>query len=424
MKENRQLPNRIERTVGKHPVAVTGIGMVCPLGISTPVVWENMLKGKSGIQPITKFDAGDCATKFGGQLPEDYHKLEKEKTPKRLFKKTVVASRMIRLCAQEALNDSAYEIGQTDPYRCGVIIGTSGASVRSPEDLGGPSTQRWKIVREMINAPAAWLSIENGFRGPSYSISAGYASGSYAIARAFDLIQMGIIDVAIAGGVDCLLTKNNVKRGNQMNLLATRNSDFLQAVRPFDKNRDGFVLSDGGCAVLLESWSHARERNAEIYAFMQGYGYFSQPGRSLPVQNAAKDMEQAIELALVNSGISKEKIAYVNANGTASINDDVCETVALKRVFGQQAHDLLISSQKSMIGHCVGGADAIEFAVTALTLKTQKIPPTINYQYQDPDCDLNYVPNSMTMIADYQSAIMNSFGFGGSNCVIVLTKSP
>lgn len=418
------MPDRIERTTGKQPVAVTGIGMLCPLGISTPVVWENMLKGKSGIQPITKFDAGECATKFGGQLPEDYYKLEKEKTPKRLFKKTVLASRMIRLCAQEALNDSAFQIGQTDPYRCGVIIGTSGASVRSPDDLDGPSTQRWKIVREMINAPAAWISIENRFRGPSYSISAGYASGSYAIARAFDLIQLGVIDVAIAGGVDYLLTQNNVKRGNKLNLLSTRNSDFRQDVRPFDKNRDGFVLSDGGCAVVLESYRHAHQRNAGIYAFMQGYGYFSQPGRSLPAHNTAKDMEQTIELALGNSGLSRDMIAYVNASGTASINDDACETAALKQVFGQQAHNLLISSQKSMIGHCVGGADAIEFAVTALTLKTQKIPPTINFQNQDPDCDLDYVPNTMTTIADYQSAITNSFGFGGNNCVIALTKSP
>ena len=417
------MPNRIERTTGNQPVAVTGIGMVCPLGVSAPIVWENMLKGKSGIQPITKFDAGECATKFGGQLPEDYGRLEKEKTPKRLFKKTVLASRMIRLCSQEALNDSAYEIGQTDPYRCGVIIGTSGASVRSPDDLGGPSTQRWKIVREMINAPAAWVSIDNGFRGPSYSISAGYASGSYAIARAFDLIQQGIIDVAIAGGVDCLLTKNNVNRANLLRLLTTQNSDSRQVVRPFDKNRDGFVLSDGGCAVVLESYSHARQRNAEIYAFMQGYGYFSQPCRSLPVHNVAKDMEQTIELALVNSGISKEKIAYVNANGTASLNDDMCETRALKKVFGQQAHDLLISSQKSMIGHCIGGADAIEFAVTAMTLKNQKIPPTINYEFPDPECDLNYVPNATASIADYQAAITNSFGFHGHNCVIVLTQS-
>jgi 3-oxoacyl-[acyl-carrier-protein] synthase II len=235
---------------------------------------------------------------------------------------------------------------------------------------------------------------------------------------------MGILDVAIAGGVDCLLTKNNVKRGNKMNLLATRNRDSQQVVRPFDKNRDGFVLSDGGCAVVLESYRHARKRNAEIHALMQGYGYFSRPGRSPAAHNIAKDMEQTIELALGNSGIPIDMIAYVNANGTASINDDVCETAALKKVFGQQAYDLLISSQKSMIGHCVGGADAIEFAVTALTLKSQKIPPTINYQNQDPGCDLNYVTNTMTTIADYQAAITNSFGFGGSNCVIVLTKSP
>lgn len=417
------MPNRIEPTTGSKPVAVTGIGMVCPLGITTSVVWENMLSGKSGIRRITKFDAGECATKIGGQLPEEYFELEKEKTPKRLFKKTVLATRMIRLCSQEAWADSSFEVNQTDPYRCGVIIGTSGASVRSPDDLGGSNGQRWKIVREMINAPAAWISIENGFQGPSYSISAGYASGSYAIARAFDLIRRGIIDVAIAGGVDCLLTKNNVNRGNLMNLLSTQNGDRRQAMRPFDKKRNGFVLSDGGCAVVLESYAHARQRKAGIYALMQGYGSFSQPYSLLPSPTDAKGMQQSIELALVNSDTPKEMIGYVNANGTASVSSDMCETAALKKVFGQQAYNLLVSTQKSMIGHCVGGADAIEFAVTALTLKTQKIPPTINYEFPDPECDLNYVPNSMIAITDCQAAITNSFGVGGNNCTIVLTRS-
>jgi len=417
------LSNRNERPSGNKSVAVTGIGMICPLGISTPVVWDNMLSGKSGIQHITKFDAGECVTKIGGQLPQEYFELEKEKTPKRLFKKTVLASRIIRLCSLEALADSSLEVNQTDPYRCGVIIGTSGASVRSPDDLGGPNAQRWKIVREMINAPAAWISIGNGFQGPSYSISAGYASGSYAIARAFDLIQWGIIDVAIAGGVDCLLTKNNLNRGNLMKLLSTQNGDPRRAIRPFDKKRDGFILSDGGCAVVLESHDHARKRNAEIYALMRGYGYCSQTFNLRYSPPDAKDMQQTIELALDNSGTPREMVNYVNANGTASVKNDMCETAALKKVFGRRAQDMLISSQKSMIGHCVGGADAIEFAVTALTLKTQKIPPTINYEFPDPECDLDYVPNYMATIADYQAAITNSFGVGGNNCAIVLIRS-
>jgi 3-oxoacyl-[acyl-carrier-protein] synthase II len=406
------------------PVAVTGIGMICPLGISASVVWENMLEGKSGIGPITKFDASECATQIGGQLPEEYFELEKKKTPKRLFKQTIRASRIIRLCAQEALIDSSIELDKIDAYRCGVITGTSGSSVRGPDDLGGPETKRFKIIREMINAPSAWISIENGFKGPSFTVSAAYASGSYAIARAFDLIRWGSLDVAVVGGVDCLLTKNNVNRGNQMKLLSTENDGPEKAVKPFDRKRDGFVLSDGGCVVVIESYEHAIKRNANVYAWMMGYGSLSEAYSLHSYSLNGTGMEQTLELTLENTGIPKEKIGYVNANGISTILNDLRETEAIKKIFGKHASDLLVSSQKSMIGHCVGGADTIEFAVTALALKTQKIPPTINYEFPDPGCDLNYIPNSMVVASNLQAAITNSFGFGGHNCIIVLTKNP
>jgi 3-oxoacyl-[acyl-carrier-protein] synthase II len=418
------LPRIIKNPYKSMPVAVTGIGMICPLGIATPVVWENILQGKSGIGRITKFDASQCATQIGGQLPEEYFELEKKKTPKRLFKQTIRASRLIRLCSQEALTDSSIELDKIDAYRCGVIIGTSGSSVRGPDDLGGPETKRFKIIREMINAPSAWISIENAFKGPSFTISAAYASGSYAVVRAFDLIRWGLLDVVVVGGVDCLLTKNNVKRGNLMKLLSTKNDGPEKAMRPFDQKRDGFVLSDGGCAVVLESYEHALKRNANVYAWIMGYGSLSEAYSLQSYSPNGTGMEQTIELTLKNTGIPKEKIGYVNANGTSTIVNDLRETAVIKKVFGKHAYDLLISSQKSMLGHCVGGADTIEFSVTALALKTQKIPPTINYEFPDPGCDLNYVPNAMTTISNLKAAITNSFGFGGHNCAIVLAKDP
>ena len=418
------MSNRIENLSKSMPVAVTGIGMICPLGISASVVWENMLEGKSGIGRITKFDASECATQIGGQLPEEYFEQEKKKTPKRLFKQTIRASRIIRLCSQEALIDSSIESDKIDAYRCGVIIGTSGSSVRGPDDLGGPETKRFKIIREMINAPSAWISIENGFKGPSFTISAAYASGSYAIARAFDLIRWGSLDVAVVGGVDCLLTKNNVNRGNLMKLLSTENDGPEKAVRPFDQMRDGFVLSDGGCAVVIESYEHALKRNANVYAWMMGYGSLSEAYSLHSYSPNGTGMEQTMELTLENAGIPKEKIGYANANGISTIVNDLRETEAIKKVFGKHAGDLLISSQKSMIGHCVGGADTIEFAVTALALKTQKIPPTINYEFPDPGCDLNYIPNSMVVASNLHAAITNSFGFGGHYCAIILAKDP
>ncbi len=402
---------------------MTGIGIICPLGITASESWENMLQGKSGIGRITKFDPSDCTTQIGGQLPEKYFDLEREEIPKRVFKQTVHMTRMIRLCSHEAIQDSALELEKMDPYRCGVIIGTSGASVRSPDDLGGPDIQRFKIIREMVNGLPAWISLDYRIKGPTYTISADCSSGSYAISRAYDLIRWGIIDIAIAGGVDYLLTKNNIRRGNFLKILSKKNEEPGKVMRPFDKMRSGFVLSDGGCAVVLESYEHAIKRKARAYAWIAGYRSSSaSPPLSSPAPNE-EGMARCIEMALRNANIPKEKIGYVNANGTSTIVNDACETEALKKVFSKHAYRLLISSQKSMIGHTMGGASAIEFAMTALALYTGKIPPTINYENFDPACDLNYVPNSMMRVNDMEAAITNSFGIGGHNCVIVLKRS-
>lgn len=410
---------------GKYnAVAVTGIGMICPLGITTFECWENMLQGKSGVHPITKFDASECLTQAGGQLPEKYFELEKEKTSKRLAKQTIRATRMMRLCTQEALEDSGIDLKEMDPYRCGVIIGTSGSSVRSPEDLGGPDTERFRIIREMTNALPAWISLDYGFKGPSYTISAACSSGSYAISTAYDLIRWGVVDMAVTGGADYLLTKNNIKRGNFMKILSENHYEPEKVMRPFDRTRSGFVLSDGGCAVVLESYEHAIKRNARVYAWVVGYGSSSESYNLYLPSPYGEGMARTIEMALENSNISKEKVGYVNANGSSTIVNDFYETMALKKVFGKHAYHLLVSSQKSMIGHTMGASSAIEFAVTALVLNTEKVPPTINYKFPDSACDLNYVPNTMVTAKGIEAAISNSFGIGGHNCVIVLTRFP
>lgn len=417
------MANSTYKSRNNKPVAVTGIGMICPLGISTSECWENMLAGKSGIRKITKFDPDECITQIGGQLPDDYFALEKENTPKRLFKQTVRATRISRLCSREAIEDSRVELDKIDLNRCAAIMGTSGSSVRSPDDLGGPGTERFKIIREMINAAPAWISIDYGFRGPTFTVSAACASGSYAIARAFDLIQSGAVDVVVASGVDTLLTENSVKRGNFMKMLSEQNQFPEKAMRPFDRKRDGWVISDGGCAVVLESYDHAVRRNADVYAWMLGHGSLSESYSLYAPSPYGEGMVHVIESALDNAQISGEKIDYVCANGTSTAVNDYYETIAIKKVFRKHAYDLLISAPKSMIGHSIGGASAISFAVTALALKTQKIPPTINCEFPDVDCDLNYVPNAMVRANGLETAISNSFGFGGHNCVVVLKKS-
>jgi len=406
------------------PVAITGIGMICPLGITASACWENMLLGKSGIRRITKFDPSECVTQIGGQLPEEYFELEKKKTSKRLFKQTVWATRIIRLCAQEAIEDSGIELDKLEPYRCGVIVGTSGSSVRSPDDFGGPGTEKFKIIREMINALPARISLDYGFKGPTFTISASCTSGSYAIAEAYELIRWEVADLAVAGGVDNLLTKNFIRRGNLMKILSEDNGEPEKAMRPFDKTRSGFVMSDGGCAVVLESYEHAIRRNARVYAWMRGYGSWSESYSLYSPAPYGEGMARTIQMALTNANVPKEKVGYVSANGTSTVVNDFCETQAIKKVFGKHAYDLLVSSQKSMIGHTVGGSSAIEFAATALALDTQKIPPTINYEFPDPECDLNYVPNTMVTVRNLEAAISNSFGFGGHNSVIVLTRFP
>jgi len=411
----------MNRPYKNRPVAVTGIGMICPLGMSAPSTWANMLRGKSGIKTITKFDPQGCATKIGGQLPEEYFEFEKKRTPKRLFKQTVLATRLARLCAQEAIGDSgAMETGSMDPYRWGVIFGTSGSSVRSPWDSGDRSTKKLKVIRDMSNAIPAWISIENGFKGPSYTISASCSSGPYAIARAVDLIRSGHVDGVVGGGVDCLLTRNNVQRGNYLKILSQMNGTPEKAVRPFDKERQGWVLSDGGCAFVLESQEHALARQARVYAWILGYASITEIYNFFSMNPSGKGMVGAMTRALANTGLSPEEVQYINANGTSTVMNDYFETEAIKSVFGDHAYALYISSQKSMIGHAMGGAGAIEFGVTALILKNKAIPPTINYEYPDPACDLNYVPNVMLSVPDIQMAMTNSFGLDGHYCGIVM----
>jgi 3-oxoacyl-[acyl-carrier-protein] synthase II len=404
-------------------VAVTGVGMICPLGVTAPSCWESMLQGRSGVTRITKFDPSGCVTQVGGQLPEEYFQLEAEGTSKRLFKQTVLTGRLIRLCAKEAVEDSGITAPLLDSHRGAVIIGTSGSSVRSPHDLGGPGSERFKVIREMINALPAWISIDYGFRGPSFTVSAACSSGSYAITSAYDLIRSGVVDVAVVGGVDALLTKNTIRRGNFMKMLSEDNEPPGKAIRPFDKTRSGFVIADGGCAAVLESAEHARKRGAHIYAYMAGYGARSESYSLYAPAPYGEGMAATIEMALANASIPKDKVGYVSANGSATIVNDLFETQAMKRVFGAHAYDLLVSSQKSMIGHTMGAAGAIEFVVTALVLATQKVPPTINYEVPDPECDLNYVPNTMVTVDDVDCAISNSFGLGGHNIVIALQRA-
>lgn len=402
-----------------YPVAITGIGMVTPLGITTKSCWENLLLGKSGITRITKFDLKNCLTQIGGQLPDSYLEWEKNHIPKRMAKQTIQATRIFRLCASQAIQDSGLEMDRINLKRCGVMVGTSGASVRGPVDQE-EGINKFRIIREMFNAIPARVSLDYGFQGPSFTVSSSGESGTCAVARAHDAIRWGRADVAVTGGVDTLLTRNYIQRAGMLNLL-TRENDFPEkAIKPFDLHRSGFALSDGGCALVLESVSHATQRKARVYAWITGYGVLTDTG--LPALSHEK-MANTLSMALKNSGVRPGHIGYVCANGTATIQNDRSETLAIKTVFGDHARQLLVSSSKSMLGHMMGASGAADIAIAALALDTQKIPPTINYSDPDPECDLNYVPNKMMALDSLKAALIQDAGFGGHYCAMVLEKT-
>ncbi|MBU0568292.1 beta-ketoacyl-[acyl-carrier-protein] synthase family protein [bacterium] len=403
-------------------VAVTGIGMISSLGLSTPECWKNMVDGKPGVRRITRFDTSDCLTKIGGELPLEYYEVEKKEFSKRFFKQTASTARLGLLCAKEAIKDSGLEIEKLDPYRCPVISGSGGFILEEGKGLEELKTSKFGVLQEMVNAISAWISIKYSLKGPSFNVATACGSGGFAIWNAFDYVRSGKADMAVAVGLDMMVTKESIQSFNQLMALSEENNFPERASRPFDKRRSGFVLANGGCAVILERLDHARQRDANIYALASGYGCSSEAFNIVAPDPTGKEMAKTMSLALEDARISKEKIGYVNAHGTSTPHNDRCETRAIKTVFGEHAYKLAVSSQKSMIGHTIGGAGAIEFGVTALSLHHGIITPTINYEEPDPDCDLDYVPNEAREVNDLEAAISNSFGFGGHNCSIVLEK--
>jgi len=405
-----------------HMVAVTGLGMICPLGIGIHDCWQNMVEGKSGIKPITTFDITDSAIKIGGELPHAYFALERKEFPKRVYRQTTLPARIGLLCVKEAIGDSGLQLESINPYRCAVITGSGRFSSYAEKELLKAKNSKFMVLQTMANALCARISIDYGFKGPSLNIATACASGAYAVGYAFDYLRSGKGDVAIAVGVDVLVNPESILGFNHLKALSKENEFPEKASRPFDKKRNGIVLSNGGAAVILERLDKARQRRARIYAVVSGYGESSEAFNMLSPEPGGKEMAKTMVLALEDAKIPKDRIGYINAHGTSTHHNDLYETMAIKKVFHDDAYKLAISSQKSMIGHTIGASGVIEFAATALSLNNGIILPTINYEVPDPECDLDYVPNEARQIHDIQAAMTNSFGFGGHNCSIVLEK--
>lgn len=406
----------------KRLVAITGIGMVTPLGISVTECWENLIQGKSGIGPITQFDSSDCLTRIGGQIPDNYFRQEQEVFSKDVLGKTILPTRLSLYSVEQAIADSGLSLDDPGMHDVAVISGSGGSSygddvltIATPEILEEP------FFFEMLDSHAAAVSRKYGFSGPCYNVATACSSGAFAVGLGYDhVIQNQAVSVVI--GVDTMLLKDTVQGFNQLMALSELNQFPEKASRPFDKKRTGFVMSDGACALILEPIDMAIKRNARIYAVISGYAATSEAYNIIAPEPEGMGMAETMIQAMDNANLDMNAIGYINAHGTSTQHNDVAETRAIRHVFKDRAHHIPASSQKSMIGHTIGAAGTIETAITALTLYHQIITPTINQEAPDPACDLDYVPNHARHVSGLTAAISNSFGFGGHNCCIVLEK--
>ena len=406
-------------------VVITGLGMVSPLGIGTRENWEALIQGRSGIGPITRFDARDYACTIAGEVngfqPEDW-------VPKKDVKKMDLFILYALAASEIALKDAAYEVTPAEAERVGVFIGSGIGGLPSIERQhavllkdGPRRISPFFIVGLIVNMASGQVSIRFGAKGPNQASCTACATGSHAIGDAFEIIRRDDADLMIAGGAEGVITPLCVGGFAAMRALSTRNNDPQGASRPFDKDRDGFVIGEGAGVVILEELGHAVRRNARIYAEVVGYGL---SGDAFHVSAPSEDGDGPIRVmrnAIRHAGIEPSDIDYVNAHGTSTPQGDVVESRALKAVFGDGARKVAISSTKSMTGHLLGGAGGIETAITAMAVHTDLVPPTINYTTPDPDCDLDYVPNEARRMK-VRYALNNSFGFGGTNAAIVLKK--
>lgn len=409
----------------KKRVVITGMGAITPIGIGKDEYWAALLSGKSGIDKITRFDATDYATQIAGEVkdfePGKYMDKKEAKRMDRFTQFAIAASKM-------ALEDSALNLEAEDRTRIGTIIGTGIGGMDTLHDQfkvlfeKGPGRVSPFFVPMMIaNMAAGQTSIAFGLQGPCTCVVTACATGTNAIGDAFRMIQHGQADVMVAGGTEAAISPTAVAGFCSMKAMSTRNDEPQKASRPFEKSRDGFVMGEGAGVVILETLEHALARGARIYAELVGYGTNADSYHITAPAPEGIQAAKCMAMALEDAGMSPNDIDYINAHGTSTPLNDKNESLAIKRLFGEHAANIAISSTKSMTGHLLGAAGAIECIASAMTIYTSKVHPTINYDEVDPELDLDYVPN-VAREKEVNAAMSNSFGFGGHNATILLKK--
>ena len=409
----------------KRRVVITGIGLVSPLGVGIETNWEALLAGRSGIRTVTRFDITDFPVKIAGEVANfDVQQFidKKEARKMDLFVHYAIAA------ADLAIKDAGIDPVKLEGENTGVYVGSGIGGLGSIEETHrvllekGPSrVSPYFIIQTIINEASAHISIRYKARGPNMSNVTACSTGAHAIGESVRMIQFGLADRMIAGGAEAPITPLSLAGFSSMKALSERNNEPEKACRPFDAQRDGFVMSEGAGLVLLEDLDSALKRGAKIYAEIAGYGLNGDAYHMTAPSPDGEGAARVMRLAIDEAGITPAEIQYINAHGTSTPYNDRVETLAIKMVFGEGAKKVAVSSTKSMTGHLLGAAGGIEAGITALTIDRQIIPPTINYDFPDPECDLDYVPNK-PRAAEVIYALTNSFGFGGTNACLLLKK--
>ncbi|MFQ5409132.1 MAG: beta-ketoacyl-ACP synthase II [Anaerolineales bacterium] len=409
----------------RKKVVITGLGSINPLGNNVQETWQSVLAGRSGIGRITRFDASDHSTQFAGEVkgfdPQDHFGHKEARRLDRFSQFAAVAT-------GEALANAEFSIGDDNRDRVGIVVGTGVGGISTAlveadvlRERGPGRISPFMVPMMLPDTAAGQLAIFFGARGPNLCVTSACATGTNAIGEATEIIRRGAADVMLAGGAEAVLNSLVMAGFANMGALSKRNNDPQRASRPFDANRDGFVAGEGAAILVLESEEHAVARGARIYAEVKGYSLTNDAFHiSAPAANGA-GAAHCMHLALEDSGLQPSDIGYLNAHGTSTRLNDKSETAAIKAVFGERAYDTPVSSTKSMHGHLLGAAGALEAIMSVMAIHHGVLPATINYETPDPECDLDYVPNT-TREAEVENVMSNSFGFGGHNACLVLGR--
>ena len=409
----------------KQRVVVTGLGLITPLGIGVDASWHGLIEGRSGIRRITQFDASLFPTKIAGEVegfnPEDFIETKEIKKMDRFIHFAVAAATM-------AMSDSGLKITEANAERTGVFVGSGMGGLHTIEhyhsaflEKGPRRISPFFIPMLVVNLASGQISIRFGAKGPNSAVATACATGSHAIGDAYKIIQRGDADAMIAGGTEAVITPLGIGGFNAMKALSTRNDEPKKASRPFDVDRDGFIMGEGAGIVILESLQSAAERGARIYAEVVGYGMTADAYHITAPAPGGEGAARCMAIALKDAEIQPGEVNYINAHGTSTKYGDELETQAIKKVFGEDAYKTAVSSTKSMTGHLLGAAGGVEAVVSVLTIYHETIAPTINLDNPDPECDLDYVPHKARKTT-VNYTLTNSFGFGGTNACLVFKK--